>query len=262
MLCLSIITVSRNDAARLKITIESCRAFYGDSRFEHVVVDGGSKDDTKSIVAPLFQQKNFSFFSKSDSGIYDAMNNGVLYSKAPLLIFLNCGDVMIASPDEMHRILNDLVADNCEFELDLACFPVLQVGNTKIRTIVPNKLELHKMPVSHQGMIFSRRFVAEKKYQASYQIAGDYDLYLQAKEIKKFGKENYKPIVAVQWDGLASANPFRAYLEYLLIAGRRLVGWSRTITIMKIGFRAIFVIMIKIIFPNKWVVVLRGLSDL
>ena len=80
---LSIITVCRNDAARLKKTIESLSHFYNNPRFEHVVVDGKSTDGTDSLVAPLMHKTNFKFYSGHDSGIYDAMNHGVYYSLAP-----------------------------------------------------------------------------------------------------------------------------------------------------------------------------------
>ena len=101
ILLLSIITVCRNDAARLKKTIDSLSHFYNDLQFEHVVVDGESTDATDALVAPLMYKSNFRFYSGQDSGIYDAMNRGVMYSRAPLLLFMNCGDTMIATPDEL-----------------------------------------------------------------------------------------------------------------------------------------------------------------
>ena len=255
---LSIITVCRNDAVRLKKTIDTLSHFYNDPRFEHVVVDGESTDGTDSLVAPLMQKINFKFYSEQDSGIYDAMNHGVSYSLAPLLLFLNCGDTIIVNPSELLACLGRLVAHDGTVDLDITCFPVQQVGARGVRTAVPTRLTRNKMPASHQGMVFARRFVQLNKYNASYKIAGDFDLYLRAARTGIFADPAGKPLVAVEVDGIASANPIMAYGEYLKIAFHRLNGRSRVVAIVLIGVRALFVVTAKTIFPKRLIVVLRG----
>ena len=252
---ISIITVCRNDAVRLDATIQSLNGFYGDQRFEHVVVDGESLDETEVLVAPLLKELNFRFYSGKDSGIYDAMNRGVEFSKAPLLLFLNCGDTMIVSPDEFAACLRPLIVNNA---FDIACFSVLQMGACGIKLVVPVCFSLHKMPTSHQGMVFSRSFVSENKYQASYKIAGDYDLYLRAERVDIVASAASMPLVGVEVEGVASSNPLKAYREYLTIAGTRLQGWTKLIVMFRIGIRAIFVITVKAIIPRRWVSALRG----
>ena len=255
---LSIITVCRNDAPRLKKTIDSLSLFYNNLRFEHVVVDGESTDGTDSLVAPLMHKKNFKFYTAQDSGIYDAMNHGISYSLAPLLLFLNCGDTIITTPSELLGCLGRFVARDGTVDLDIICFPVLQVGAEGARTAVPVCLTTHKMPASHQGMVFARRFVQLNKYNASYRIAGDFDLYLRAARTGIFADTDDSPFVAVEVDGLASSNPLKAYGEYLKIAYRRLKGRSRIVAIALIGVRALWVVTAKTIFPKRWITVLRG----
>ena len=257
MQLLSIITVCRNDAARLEKTISSLNGFYGDQRFEHVVVDGESVDETNMLVAPLLKVTNFKFYSGRDSGIYDAMNRGVVFSKAPLLLFLNCGDTMIASPDELFICLRPLVAGSV-VGLDIACFPVQQMGTSGCRTLAPGRLSLNKMPTSHQGMVFAKRFLLRNKYQSSYKIAGDYDVYLRARRVGIVASDASRPLVAVEVDGVASSNPFSAYREYLSIADRRLHGGAKLIVMLRIGIRALFVITVKTILPRRWISALRG----
>lgn len=259
MVLLSVITVCRNDSKRLKITINSLIPFYSDSRFEHIIVDGDSNDETELLVKPLLQKKNFKFVSNRDSGIYDAMNRGAEYSRAPLLLFLNCGDTIIASPTEIHAALSKLVAGKNVELPEIACFSVQLIGSAGYRTLLPVRLDLHKMPTSHQGMVFCRNFVLQKKYQTTYRIAGDYDLYLRANKVELVGNVFNGPLASVELDGVASANPIRAYFEYLLIARIRLVGWPKVITIIKIGIRAICVISIKSIISKGWAVTLRRL---
>ena len=255
---LSIITVCRNDAVRLKKTVDTLSHFYNDPRFEHVVVDGESTDGTDSLVAPLIHKNNFKFYSRKDSGIYEAMNHGVSYSVAPLILFLNCGDTIIASPSEFLSCLDRLVAHDGTVDLDITCFPVQQVGARGVRTAVPTRLTKNKMPASHQGMVFARRFLQLNKYNVSYKISGDFDLYLRAARTSIFADPADKPLVAVEVDGIASANPIIAYGEYLKIAFHRLNGRSRIVAIVLIGVRALFVIILKMIFSKRLIMLLRG----
>ena len=258
-LLLSIVTVCRNDAKRLKLTINSLSDFYRDSRFEHVVVDGESTDDTNFLMASMSQMTSFKFYSSRDAGIYDAMNRGVEFSKAPLLLFLNCGDTFIATPNEISAYLNRWLNIDNRVNLDIACFPVREMGDKEARTARPTLITKHKMPVSHQGMVFTREFIQRNKYDVSYKIAGDYDLYLRASRIMFPEHTDAKALVCVEAEGLASGNPWKSYREYLKIAYCRLQGPSRIVALLLIGIRAVCVISIKIILPKRWVAVLRGI---
>ncbi len=257
-LLLSIITVCRNDAKRLQITIDSLRDFYEDAKFEHIVVDGESTDETSALIRPLLNKANFKFYSERDYGIYDAMNRGVMYSRAPLLLFLNCGDTLIASPGDLSACLFQLVARHGMVDLDIACFPVRQIGAKGARTIVPTVLAQNKMPVSHQGMVFASRFVQQNEYQISYRIAGDFDLYLRAGRVGVFADPPCGPLVAVEVEGVASTNPIKAYSEYVAVACRRLRGRSRVAAILLIVIRALCVIPAKKLLPKRWIAAIRG----
>jgi hypothetical protein len=255
---LSIITVCRNDAARLKKTIDTLSHFNNDPRFEHVVVDGESTDGTDSLGEPLMCKANFKFYSGQDSGIYDAMNHGVSYSLAPLLLFLNCGDTIFASPSELSVCIGRLVACDGTVDLDITCFPVRQIGTKGAKNAVPTRLTNYKMPASHQGMVFARRFLQLNTYNNSYKIAGDFDLYLRATQIGISTDTFGMPFIAVEVDGFASANPLKAYGEYLKIVCNRLNGRSRIIALLFIAIRAILIISVKTLLPKRWLIVFRG----
>jgi len=210
-------------------------------------------------MASMLQMTNFKFYSSRDAGIYDAMNRGVEFSKAPFLLFLNCGDTLIASPNEISANLNRLFDIDSRVNLDIACFPVRELGDKEARTARPTLITKHKMPVSHQGMVFTREFIQRNKYDVSYKIAGDYDLYLRASRIMFPEHTDAKALVCVEAEGLASANPWKSYREYLKIAYCRLQGPSRIVALLLIGIRAVCVISIKIILPKRWVAVLRDI---
>jgi glycosyltransferase involved in cell wall biosynthesis len=254
---LSIITVSLNDHRRLGITIDSLSDYYGDLRFEHVIIDGNSTDKTDFLVLSLRSNNNFKFIKGGDSGIYDAMNRGAHNSSAQLLLFLNCGDTLLASPDQFAIFLNELFLSSGALNFDIACFPIQQFGMKGFRTIVPKRVTKSKMPVSHQGMIFSKLFLQSNMYQTCYKIAGDYDLYLRASRIR-FIDNVSMPIVRTEVEGVASSNPFRAYQEYIEIAHKRLSGYSRLLALTQILFRSLFIISLKVILPKSWIAVLRG----
>ena len=252
---LSIVTVCRNDASRLKKTIESLSNFYNNVNFEHIVVDCESEDETDKVILFYLNYNNFRFYSEQDSGIYDAMNRGAFYSRAPLILFLNCGDIIIIKPDELIACLSRFVHNDSKLDLDIAIFPVQEAGAKGVRISSPTRLTRHKMPVSHQGMIFEREFITLNKYQISYKIAGDYDLYLRASRVSII---NFKPLVRVELDGVASANPLTSYSEYIIIAYKRINGSSKFFLILLIIIRAIVVVLIKTLIPKTWVMVLRG----
>ncbi|MDA1332501.1 MAG: glycosyltransferase [Proteobacteria bacterium] len=255
---LSIITVCRNDVLRLKKTIISLGAFYGDERFEHLVVDGSSTDNTRHLVEPFIAETNFKYHVVTDCGIFDAMNLGISYSRSPLLLFLNCGDTVIGSPDEFYAAFCKLTRQN-NSEPDIACFPIRQVVGDVFKTLVPKTSSRHKMPTSHQGMIFGKQFILRNRYETIYKIAGDYDLYLRAERITVLGAEICQSLVAVEAEGYASAHPVRAYCEYIIIASRRLKGAPKLMAIFLIMARALLVIPIKLFLPSKWILILKGI---
>ena len=88
---ISIITVCFNASTDLKMTIDSVRGqiFKG---FEYIVVDGGSHDNTLSIIR---QNSNVitKWVSEPDKGIYDAMNKGIKMATGDWVIMMNAGDI-------------------------------------------------------------------------------------------------------------------------------------------------------------------------
>ena len=62
--------------------------------FEHIVVDGASKDNTMSIIKeyePRYEGK-LKWISEPDMGIYDAMNKGIRLATGDVVGILNSDD--------------------------------------------------------------------------------------------------------------------------------------------------------------------------
>ena len=74
MFTISIITVAYNSEKTIRDTLSSVsRQTY--PHIEHIVVDGGSKDNTLAIVQEFPHIKKV--ISERDKGVYDGMNKGL-----------------------------------------------------------------------------------------------------------------------------------------------------------------------------------------
>jgi putative colanic acid biosynthesis glycosyltransferase len=90
---LSIITVVRNAADALAMTIASVRAqTYPDIEF--VVVDGASTDGTSELLRERASQID-KWTSEPDRGLYDAMNKGKRMASGDFAMFVNAGDTFV-----------------------------------------------------------------------------------------------------------------------------------------------------------------------
>ena len=89
----SIITISFNSEKTIERTIQSVLSqTYKD--YEYIIVDGASKDKTLDIVKryePMFDGK-LKWQSEPDTGIYDAMNKGILRSTGGIIGIVNSDD--------------------------------------------------------------------------------------------------------------------------------------------------------------------------
>ena len=88
----SIITITLNSEKYLEDTIKSIQK-QKMKNFEHIIIDGGSKDNTIDIIKK--HSKKISYWvSESDKGIYDAFNKGLLLAKGNYIGFVNSDDLL------------------------------------------------------------------------------------------------------------------------------------------------------------------------
>jgi glycosyltransferase involved in cell wall biosynthesis len=87
---ISIVTVLFNAEKTILDTLSSVRAqSYED--YEHILIDGGSKDRSLAIV-DAHRHPKLKVISEPDDGLYDAMNKGVRLATGDLIGFLNADD--------------------------------------------------------------------------------------------------------------------------------------------------------------------------
>ena len=122
---ISIITISYNSASTIRSTLNSViNQTY--KNVEHIVVDGGSIDNTIEIC------NNYPHISKiiseKDKGVYDAFNKGLSMSTGEIIGFLNSDDIF--DNNDTLRIIVD------EFNKDIdAVFGNLKYYNKKGKVV-------------------------------------------------------------------------------------------------------------------------------
>ena len=86
---ISIITPSFNRAGMIVSAIESVLA-QDFLAFEHIIIDGGSTDNTPRI---LHQYPHLKVIREPDQGMYDALNKGLALATGEIIGFLNTDDL-------------------------------------------------------------------------------------------------------------------------------------------------------------------------
>ncbi len=112
---ISIITATFNSAATLRDCLDSVRS--QQVTVEHLIIDGGSSDDTLAIAASYPHITKI--VSERDKGIYDAMNKGIALASGDIVGILNSDDFY--ADDEVlsrvARVFEDPAVDSCYGDL-------------------------------------------------------------------------------------------------------------------------------------------------
>jgi glycosyltransferase involved in cell wall biosynthesis len=173
----SIVTVTLNSARHLQTAIESVRSQTYRS-FEHIIVDGGSTDETLQIV-DKFGDHIATRISEPDAGIYDAFNKGVRLARNEIIAFLNsddyyCDNTTLQSVAEV-------------FREDPACVAVYGKERQEAHSrpgrpgqVFGRKIELPEfaqgyMPPHSAFFVRASAFARIGLFDLNYRVASDFD---------------------------------------------------------------------------------------
>ena len=155
--------------------IESVKAqAYGN--IEHIIIDGDSNDGTKEFLKNL----GLNFFSKKDSGIYDAMNNGIKKATGKYITFLNSDDFYFDENSIKKSILK-LEVSQADFSFGNTKY-IDENGNTVngiLQEIPDVKNIFLTMPCSHQSMIVKTDILKKFMFDTNFKIVSDFDFTLK-----------------------------------------------------------------------------------
>lgn len=174
---LSIITINYNNVIGLERTIKSVTA-HNQADFEYIVIDGGSSDGSIDVIEE-YKEKIDYWESKSDRGIYHAMNKGIRAAKGEYLLFMNSGDEINPSSNfqDIIKVL-DTGEDILIFNIE-----VRGTNSSYIRTY-PDKIDflyLLYCSISHQGTFIKRiKLLEYGGYNEKMKITADWAYFLDA----------------------------------------------------------------------------------
>ncbi len=178
---ISIVTVCLNSQETIVSAVRSvCEQDYPD--IEYVVIDGGSQDNTLTLIAP-YQGKLATVVSEPDQGIYDAMNKGLALATGEVVGFLNADD-MYADTDVVRRIAEqfcDPCVDACYGDLIYVDPRDPQRITRRWHAGIGSKAKLYQGWMPPHPTFFMRRQCYQQHggYRLDMGTAADYELMLR-----------------------------------------------------------------------------------
>lgn len=176
----SVITVSYNEADTIRKTIESV-LYQTYAYIEYIIIDGNSTDETYQIICEYdkkFRERNIPYIhmSEPDNGIYDAMNKGLNYCSGEWVYYLNANDRLFQD-STLEQVFSQKYID------EVSCI----YGNTwnvkgkrlYFKRAYGIETIYYKVPFIHQALFVRRRVIDKYKFDVSYKISADYDLFVK-----------------------------------------------------------------------------------
>jgi glycosyltransferase involved in cell wall biosynthesis len=175
----SIVTPTFNSARYLRQTLE-CVARQSYRSIEHIVIDGGSTDETLLIVKEF---PSIRWISEPDNGMYDAINKGLRMTSGSICAYLNADDLYF--PDTIERVVKcfhlfpviDLIFGHCQY-IDQDGRELFTRRYPEFNWTLFAVLDGSTIP---QQTSFWRRSVLESAgfFDTSFKMAGDFEFFMR-----------------------------------------------------------------------------------
>lgn len=209
----SVVTPTFNAAHCLPACIESVKSQFTEIG-EHIVVDGGSTDDTVKIA----QASGCIVITEADAGLYHAMSKGILLAQGVYVHVLNADDEY-SGPESMRMMLEKMVSEELDLchalinQVNESGVPVRQVGCDASFSMLQRK-----MRVAHPSLIVRREvYLRWGTFAESFRVAADHDWVLRVWPHVKVGFLNYV-VVDMKLGGVSNSQPYLSYKESLAVA--------------------------------------------
>jgi glycosyltransferase involved in cell wall biosynthesis len=180
---LSVVTITYNDAAGLRLTVDSLKSLFEvwpASQWEHVVVDG-SPAVSRHVLEDLPAGWPLVHVEQSPGGVPRAFNEALAVATGAYIWFLNGGDAL-RDPAALSRMLGVLDGDRAA---DFVCGGVyLSRDGSALYPAVPRHTLLGNVLgrswMYHQGVVYRRASLSRVgRFSTAYRAAGDYDYHIR-----------------------------------------------------------------------------------
>jgi glycosyltransferase involved in cell wall biosynthesis len=182
MVKFSIVTISYNQAQYLETCIQSVIT-QNRELFEYIVVDPGSKDESRLIID---QSKNYihKVIYENDKGPADGLNKGFAEASGDYLLFINADDILL--PGALNKISNLLELYKqpklllcAGWMIDQNGRPMRRLFSTRFRK---SDLFNHRTTFFQQGMVIRRDlFNKIGGFNPKNKTCWDYELLVDSK---------------------------------------------------------------------------------
>ena len=178
---ISIISVCYNSSKTILDTIRSVNS-QSYPNIEHVFIDGLSSDNTLEIIRSNSKRKNV-IISEKDSGLYDAINKGILNATGDVIGLLHSDDILSSS-----EIISDLIAKTLDENLDGVYGDLQYVDKKNTNKIIRlwKSCEFNSNLLGKGWMLAHPTLILKKEvyskhgvFNKSFKIAADYDFMLR-----------------------------------------------------------------------------------
>ena len=205
----SVITINYNNDEGLRKTIKSVVA-QTSSDYEYIVIDGGSTDDSVSVIKEYSDKINY-WVSESDGGIYNAMNKGVAHAHGDYCIFMNSGDCFYNA-----KVLELFSGYNMQEDIVVGKLVSARNGDT---LFAPPQREislyyLYSGTVPHQSSFIKTELLRLYPYDEKLKIVSDWKFFVQAIIMYNCSIRYIDDVVAkFDTEGLSTSNPDKMWRE-------------------------------------------------
>lgn len=201
---LSIITVNKNNAKGLRKTVLSVlqQSF---SSFEYIIVDGGSTDDSYDFIQEItVKHSGIVWSSEPDTGVFNAMNKGIMKAKGEYLLFMNSGDYLV---DE--DVLHSVFAEEHSADILLGAAQVSEYGRIVWTAYPKNQYSLNDLyhgSLAHQAAFIKKSLFSQfGLYREDLKFMSDWAFFLHVLILKNASIEPLNIIISdYNLEGLSS----------------------------------------------------------
>lgn len=178
----SVITPSLNAGRYIEDCIRSVKA-QEYPNVEHIVVDGGSRDNTLDILKRYQGTYNLKWVSGPDEGASDAANKGLKLARGDIMAILPSDDLLL--PWAVSSVISTY-GRNPGVDLIYGDTILMQMGDslgTMAINPLPSRLPVHLTfgPISFPSVFWTKRlYTRVGGFDQSLQAASDYDFTIRA----------------------------------------------------------------------------------
>lgn len=214
---ISIITTSYNSEKTIEDTILSVLSQdYED--FEHIIVDGKSKDSTMDIVKK-YEEKykgRLKYISEPDKGIYDAMNKGIKMATGNVIGLLNSDD-KYANTRVLTIIANTIQHNICDGIHGNLLFMDAETMTKPQRKWITKSTNIKTGNITAHPTLYLKKEVYDKLglYNLKYKVVSDYDFMVRLLLDKDITLKHINEYLVYMRIGGASTQGLKGYLYNL-----------------------------------------------